>query len=195
MTTRQKLIKAIYPLFAGLNRIIKSRQKIKTNTALLPPLRSLYSLKMPAPQGAEIEFENFRGKKVLLVNTASDCVYTPQYNDLQKLYVQHKDRLVIVGFPANDFKEQESGTDEEIGKFCKQEYGVSFLLAEKSRVVGPEQNKVFEWLTHKDKNGWTDQQPVWNFSKWLVNENGILTHYFDPSVSPLDKKMVDAILG
>ncbi len=194
MTARQKMIKAIYPVFVGFKRIFSSDPKIKTNIGLLRPLRSLYLLKTPAPHGNDIEFEQFRGKKILLVNTASDCGYTPQYDDLQKLYELYREKLIIIGFPANDFKDQEKGTDEEIAVFCKLNYGVSFPLAEKSSVVdGPKQNKIFEWLTHKNENGWTDQQPVWNFSKWLVNENGILTHYFDPSVSPLSKDIVNAV--
>jgi glutathione peroxidase len=195
MTARQKMIKAIYPVFVGFKRIFSSDPKINTNISLLRPIRSLYSLKTPAPHGQDIKFEQFRGKKILLVNTASDCGYTPQYDDLQKLYESYRDKLIIIGFPANDFKEQEKGTDDEIALFCKVNYGVSFPLAEKSSVVnGPRQNKIFEWLTHKNENGWTDQQPVWNFSKYLVNENGILTHYFDPSVSPLSKDVIHAIL-
>jgi glutathione peroxidase len=195
MTARQKIIKAIYPVFVGFQRIFSADPKIKTNVGLVRPIRSLYLLKTAAPHGNMIDFGQFRGKKILLVNTASDCGYTPQYEDLQKLHELYGDKLIIIGFPANDFKEQEKGTDEEIALFCKANFGVSFPLAEKSRVVdGPLQNKIFEWLTHKNENGWTDQQPVWNFSKWLVNENGILTHYFGPSVSPLGADIVQAIL-
>jgi len=131
----------------------------------------------------------------LLVNTASDCGYTDQYDELQKLYDEEKDRLVIIGFPSNDFKQQEKGTDEEIAAFCRINYGVRFPLVKKSSVLpGPEQHPVFQWLTDKSKNGWTSKKPSWNFSKYLVNEEGMLIGYFDPSVSPLNKKVREAIL-
>ena len=142
-----------------------------------------------------MNFEKFRGKKVLLVNTASDCGYTGQYDELEKLYKQFQNKLVILGFPANDFKEQEKGTDEEIAQFCKINYGVTFPLIKKSSVIrGTEQNEVFQWLSDKSKNGWNDQQPTWNFAKYLVNENGVLTNYFAPSLSPLDETIVNAIM-
>ncbi len=141
-----------------------------------------------------MDFSTLKGKKILLVNTASNCGYTNQYNDLQKLHQRYSDKLVVLGFPANDFKEQEKGNDEEIAQFCQVNFGVSFPLAKKSRVVkSVEQNPVFNWLTDKSKNGWTNKQPSWNFAKYLVNENGILTHYFDPSISPLDKQVISAI--
>ncbi|WP_315818648.1 glutathione peroxidase [Paraflavitalea speifideaquila] len=128
------------------------------------------------------------------MNTASDCGYTNQYEDLQKLYETYKDKLVIIGFPANDFHEQEKGNDEEIAQFCKVNFGVSFPLAKKSVVIkSPEQNPVFGWLTHKALNGWNEQEPSWNFSKYLVNERGVLTHYFDPSVSPTSNVVITAI--
>jgi len=131
---------------------------------------------------------------VLLVNTASDCGYTNQYDDLQKLYKQFEQKLVIIGFPANDFKEQEKGDDEAIAEFCKLNFGVTFPLAKKSSVVrSAQQNEVFRWLTDKMKNGFTSKQPSWNFSKYLVDEDGVLTHYFDPSVSPLSKEVIAAI--
>ena len=131
---------------------------------------------------------------ILLMNTASDCGYTNQYEDLQKLYEENKDSLVIIGFPANNFKEQEKGTDEEIAEFCKLNYGVSFPLAKKRSVIaGPDQHPIFQWLTDKNKNGWTSKKPSWNFSKYLVNENGILVNYFDPSISPTSSEVKDAI--
>ncbi|HXL59000.1 MAG TPA: glutathione peroxidase, partial [Chitinophagaceae bacterium] len=136
----------------------------------------------------------FKGKKVLLVNTASDCGYTGQYEELEKLYQQYKQRLIVIGFPANDFKEQEKGSDEEIAQFCTINYRITFPLMKKSIVIkSPGQNEVFQWLTDKNKNGWNDQQPVWNFSKYLVNEEGILSWYFDPSISPMSNSAINAI--
>jgi glutathione peroxidase len=134
-----------------------------------------------------------KGKKVLLVNTASDCGYTNQYADLQKLFEKNSDRLIILGFPANDFKEQEKGTDEQIAQFCQINFGVTFPLAKKSSVKGDHKNEIFKWLSEKNKNGWNSKQPSWNFSKYLVNEQGQLTHYFDPAVSPLSDEVIEAI--
>jgi len=131
---------------------------------------------------------------VLIVNTASNCGYTNQYQELQKLYDQYKEKLIVLAFPSNDFKEQEKGNDEEIAAFCQVNFGVSFPLAKKTVVVkAPDQNKVYEWLTRKELNGWNDQQPTWNFSKYLIDEKGQLSHYFDPAVSPLSEDVVQAI--
>ncbi len=130
----------------------------------------------------------------MLVNTASDCGYTGQYDDLQKLSEKYKDRLVVIGFPANDFKEQEKGTDEEIAAFCKINFGVSFPLMKKSSVKkGPEQNPVFQWLTDPAKNGWSKQPPSWNFCKYLVDEEGRLTHYFASTIEPLSTHITSAL--
>ncbi|MDF2190767.1 glutathione peroxidase [Paraflavitalea sp. CAU 1676] len=156
--------------------------------------QSVYDLSVTLNSGNALPLSNFRGRKILLVNTASDCGYTNQYADLQKLHEQFGDKLVIIGFPANDFQEQEKGSDEEIASFCQVNFGVNFPLAKKSIVVkGADQNPVFAWLTHKTQNGWNEQAPSWNFSKYLVNERGILTHYFDPSISPLSSVVTSAI--
>ena len=119
---------------------------------------------------------------------------TAKADALEKLYKENNDKLIIIGFPANDFKQQEKGSDEEIAQFCKINYGVTFPLAKKSSVIeGPEQNPVFKWLTDKTKNGWTSKKQSWNFSKYLVNENGVLINYFDPSISPVSKEVLEAI--
>ena len=192
MTVRQKILKAVYPILMIFSDKKNRAKPSQVNTAVFST--SFYSLKTVTNQGTIFDFSQLKGKKVLLVNTASDCGYTPQYADLQKLYEQYKDRLVIIGFPANDFKEQEKGSDEQIAAFCKANYGVTFPLAQKSSVVkGNQQNEVFKWLSDKNKNGWNDKQPKWNFSKYLVNENGILINYFDPAVSPLDREITEAI--
>jgi glutathione peroxidase len=194
MTGRQKLLKTVYPLIMGIGKLFKANSKVIANRQGTKPVIAFYSLKAFANNGGELDFAGFKGKKVLLVNTASDCGYTGQYDDLQKLYGKFKNELVVIGFPANDFKDQEKGSDQEIAQFCKLNYGVSFPLAKKSSVIkGPEQNKVFEWLSSKNENGWNDQQPSWNFSKYLVNEQGVLTHYFDPSISPSSDEFIKAI--
>lgn len=193
MTYRQKVLKAIYPVWMWFSKLTGKNADKLENAGIVPPV-SFYSLKATLNNGDVFDFGTTKGKKVLLVNTASDCGYTNQYADLQKLYEKYKDKLLIIGFPANDFKEQEKGSNEEIAEFCKKNYGISFPLAQKSIVVkSSDQNPVFQWLTVVDKNGWNNKHPSWNFSKYLVDENGILTNYFDPSVSPLSDEVVNAI--
>ena len=158
------------------------------------PTMPFYNLSATLNNGIEFSFENLKGKKVLIVNTASDCGYTNQYSELQELHKKYQQQLTIIAFPSNDFKEQEKGADEEIAKFCQLNFGVSFPLAKKSIVLRTaNQNKIFEWLTDKKLNGWNEQQPSWNFSKYLINEKGVLTHYFDPAVSPLSVEVIKAI--
>ena len=185
MTYRQKLLKAVYPALMWVSKMTGRRSKMMDNMPASAPSKSLYDLQVTLNNGDTLKLAALKGKKILLVNTASDCGYTNQYSDLQKLFETNADKLVVIGFPANDFKEQEKGNDEEIAAFCKLNYGVSFPLATKSSVVkGNHQNEIFKWLSDKNLNGWNDQQPTWNFSKYLVNEQGILTNYFDPAVSP-----------
>jgi len=193
MTFRQKLLKAFYPALmwsskkAGTNAVILTNNDVK-------PVIPFYSLSIVLNNGNSLNFESFRGKKVLLVNTASDCGYTNQYESLQKLSEQYKGKLQLVGFPANDFKEQEKGSDAQIAAFCKENFGVTFPLAVKSIVIkGAAQNAVFNWLSDAAKNGWNNKAPSWNFSKYLVNEQGVLINYFDPSISPLSEEVTKAI--
>ena len=193
MTPRQQILKWIYPLFMSFKKA-KGENKTIEGAPKGAPAVPFHQLSATLNSGSQLPFSSFEGKKVLLVNTASNCGYTNQYADLQKLYDTYKDRLVVIGFPANDFREQENGSDEEIAQFCQVNFGVTFPLAKKSVVVkGQSQNTVFRWLTNKDQNGWNEQSPTWNFSKYLVNEEGTLTHYFEPSVSPLDEEVLQAI--
>ena len=128
------------------------------------------------------------------MNTASDCGYTDQYEALESLYEKNMEKLIIIGFPANDFKEQEKGNDEEIAQFCKINYGVTFPLAKKSVVLKEaDQNRIFQWLTHKEENGWLNETPSWNFCKYLINEEGVLTHYFESGIEPLSVQVISAI--
>ncbi|RXK60993.1 glutathione peroxidase [Lacibacter luteus] len=187
MTIRQKVLKTVYPIFMWMKgkdaKILENEHKA--------PTVAFHSLKATMSNGIVYDFAQLKGKKVLLVNTASNCGYTGQYDDLQKLHEQFGKELVILGFPANDFKEQEKGTDDEIAQFCKVNFGVTFPLMKKTTVVkSGEQNEVYQWLSDSTKNGWNNKQPSWNFSKYLVNEQGILTHYFDPSVSPLSDELL-----
>jgi glutathione peroxidase len=174
----------------------KSSAITLTNKDNKPPAVSLYTLSFMSNKNQEMSLEQFRGKKLLLVNTASECGYTPQYKELQALHEKYNDQLVVIGFPSNDFKEQEKLNDDEISRFCEINFGVTFPLGNKSTVKkSGEQNVIFKWLSSSEQNGWNNQEPKWNFSKYLVNENGMLTHYFDPSVSPLDEAIVNAVVS
>ncbi len=185
MTYRQKLLKAVYPAFMWFTKLTGKNTTALSNTAQVKPPQSFYDLSLKLNNGKVLDCSTLAGKKVLLVNTASNCGYTNQYGGLQTLQNEMQDKLVIIGFPANDFKEQEQGSDESIGQFCSINFGVTFPLAAKSVVLKKEgQGPIFEWLTDKSKNGWNDHQPDWNFCKYLINETGVLTHYFSASVQP-----------
>lgn len=192
MTLRQKALQLIYPLLMKFGR--KKEKRVLSNKQNQKPVHSFFDLNAQLNNGSYLEFNSLKGKKVLLVNTASNCGYTAQYAELQKLYEENKENLIVIGFPSNDFKEQEKGNDQEIAQFCQINFGVSFPLAKKSTVVkSTGQHPVFQWLSHKEQNGWNDEKPSWNFSKFLVNEEGVLTHVFTTVVSPLSKEIVNAI--
>lgn len=194
MTLKHQITKAIYPLIMWVSGLKNNNAKIKINDGNKQPVTSLYNLSAALNNSKPLLMSSLKGKKILLVNTASDCGFTGQYAELEKLHQLHKGKLVILGFPANDFKEQEAGTDDDIAAFCALNYGVTFLIMKKTSVIkNAIQNDVFKWLTHANKNGWNDQQPIWNFCKYLVNEQGVLTHYFEPSVSPLSKEVLNAV--
>jgi len=187
MTIRQKIMKAIYPAIMWVSKLTGSRARsLQEDNKKTQPPQSIYDLHVTLNNGQDLDLASLKGKKILIVNTASNCGYTHQYEALQELSAKYTHQLEVIGFPANDFKEQEKGNDEEIASFCKVNYGVTFPLVRKSVVVpGSDQHPVFYWLTHASANGWNDQAPVWNFSKYLVAEDGKLLGYFDPGVSPL----------
>ncbi len=192
MTYRQKVLKTVYPVFMWFTKMTNKNTKVLTGTKT-PPV-SFYSLKGILNNGDTLDFASLKGKKIVLVNTASDCGYTNQYAALQQLAEENKNSLTIIGFPANDFKEQEKGSDKEIAEFCKANYGVTFPLMQKSVVIkSPLQNPVYQWLTDEAKNGWNTKAPSWNFSKYFINEEGVLKNYFGPSVSPLGEEIKKAL--
>lgn len=189
MTTRQRILKAFYPL------IMKSgKKKSATNAGNVKPLTDLYAYTILLNDSSQLPLSSCKGKKIVLVNTASDCGFTAQYEDLQKLHDQYGNNIVVIGFPANDFQHQEKGTDASIASFCKKNYGVDFPLATKGGVIkNDQQQEVYKWLTNKGLNGWNDQPPTWNFCKYIVNEEGVLTHFFESGVPPLGKEMKKAL--
>ena len=150
---------------------------------------TFYDIKVNDIKGQPFDLHQLKGKKVLIVNTASECGYTPQYADLQKLHEQYGDKLIVLGFPCNDFGGQEPGSAGQIQSFCTKNYGVTFQLFEKVAVKGSGISPLYQWLTDKNKNGWNDQAPSWNFCKYLLDENGNLLSFFPSSVNPLDEKI------
>ncbi|MDE3247353.1 MAG: glutathione peroxidase [Bacteroidota bacterium] len=192
MSFRQKVLRTIYPLITWGGRVGgKGTIRSGNGKAALVPI---YDLPLTMNDGSVKNLSAFKGKKILLVNTASDCGFTAQYAQLQRLQEAHINDLAVIGFPANDFKEQEKGTDAEIAGFCKKNYGVSFPLAQKSVVIkSATQNPIFQWLSDPAKNGWNSQDPEWNFSKYLLDENGNLIRYFGPAVEPGSKEMEEAV--
>ena len=151
---------------------------------------SVYDFKVPGLDGKTIDLSKYKGKKLLIVNTASKCGYTPQYADLEKLYEQYKDKLVIVGFPANNFHQQEPGSNAEISEFCKKNYGVTFPMAEKVDVVGENTHPLFKYLTEEAKKmGVADPVIGWNFTKFLVDEKGKLIAVFPSKIKPMDEQV------
>ncbi len=156
-------------------------------------ISSTPSAQVKSIDGKDVDFSQFKGKKVLIVNVASECGYTPQYEDLQKLYETYKDKLVILGFPANNFGSQEPGNNEEIQEFCKKNYNVTFPLFEKISVLGDDQHPIYKWLTTKKMHGWNDKQPKWNFNKYMLDESGNLIKYYSSSVKPMDDEIVNQL--
>lgn len=154
---------------------------------------SIYEFKVEALDGSTIDFSKFKGKKILVVNTASKCGLTPQYEGLEKLYTTYKDKLVIVGFPANNFGGQEPGTNVEIGEFCKKNYGVSFPMAAKVSVKGDDTAPIYKWLCSKTENGVLDAEIKWNFGKFLLDENGHLIAYFPSKVEPMSEELTSKL--
>jgi len=154
---------------------------------------SVYDFSLTGIDGKEINLNAFNGKKILFVNVASKCGYTPQYEGLQKLYEQNKEKLVIIGLPCNQFMHQEPGTNEEIQSFCTKNYGVTFPITEKVNVKGDKIHPLYNWLTRKELNGVEDSKVKWNFQKYLIDEEGKLVQVFGSKVEPLSQEIIDAI--
>lgn len=154
---------------------------------------SFYDFKLKDINGKEVDFAEFKGKKLLLVNVASKCGYTKQYAQLQELYAEHGDKIVILGFPTNNFGGQEPGSNEEIAAFCDAEFGVTFPMFEKISVKGFDKHPLYRWLSDASQNGWNNEEPSWNFCKYFVNEKGELVKFFPSSVAPLDEEILNLI--
>jgi glutathione peroxidase len=162
---------------------MKKEQSQETSNAM----KSIYDYKVESLEGKEINFADFKGKKILIVNTASECGFTPQYADLEELSQTYKDKLVVIGFPANNFGGQEPGSNEDIGAFCQKNYGVTFPMAAKVSVKGEDAAPVFQYLSKKELNGVKNTTILWNFTKFLVDENGKLVDSFISTTKPTDE--------
>jgi glutathione peroxidase len=149
-----------------------------------------YKFKVKTLEGADFEFSTLKGKKVMIVNTASRCGFTPQYKDLEELYEKYSDELIIIGFPANNFALQEPGSDAEIRKFCTENYGVTFPMMSKISVKGADMAPLYKWLTSKDRNGVMDSEVKWNFQKYLIDENGKLVDVVYSRDKPNSDKII-----
>lgn len=158
--------------------------------------QSIHQFKVQDIEGNSFDFASLKGKKIMVVNTASKCGLTPQYEQLEEVYSAYKDsNFVIIGFPANDFMSQEPGTNEEIVEFCTKNYGVSFPMMSKISVKGKDMHEVYKFLTEKAKNGLEDNEVQWNFQKYLLDENGILVKVISPRVLPNDSEIINWITG
>ena len=189
--TRLLAITAVALLSFGMQTSPEVSTKSAPKKAIIP--KSIYDFKVEALDGGSIDFATFKGKKLLIVNTASECGYTPQYEGLEKLYKTYKDKLVIVGFPANNFGGQEPGTNTEIKEFCKKNYGVTFPMAAKISVKGDDIAPIYQWLCHKFENGVLDAEIKWNFGKFLLDENGKLVAYFPSKVTPMSEEITSKL--
>ena len=194
-----KILPYLLLIFAiGVGVLLVTSFKAKTkniilNTNNIAPKKSFYELEAISIDGEKISFDQYKNKKILIVNVASKCGYTYQYEGLQKLQDIHQDKVIVLGFPANDFFNQESGSNEEIEEFCERNFGITFPMFEKTTTKGKKQSPVYQWLTNKDFNGWNTQRPTWNFCKYLVNEQGELVGFFDSKVKPLSEEITSLL--
>jgi len=154
---------------------------------------TLYQFTVNSLDGKPVSLEQFRGKKIVILNVASKCGFTPQYADWEKYYTENQQNVVVLGFPSNDFMNQEPGSAEDIAEFCQKNYGVTFPMFEKVTVKGEGIAPLYRWLTEPAQNGWNSQEPSWNFCKYLINEKGELTHFFASKVKPDSPEFLSAL--
>ncbi|SEA28866.1 glutathione peroxidase [Flavobacterium gillisiae] len=180
-------------LFSCQNQA-QTKKSNKNKSEIAMEKQNIYQFKVEDLSGNVFDFASLKGKKLMIVNTASKCGLTPQYKDLEVIYKEYKDKgFVIVGFPANDFASQEPGTNEEIASFCQLNYGVTFPMMDKVSVKGDDMCAIYQFLTQKSKNGVQDSEVSWNFQKYLINENGELEKVIAPQTLPTDASVIDWI--
>ena len=170
--------------------LLLGKKKMLKSPAVINAITSVYSIPVKNILGKNTDLSLFQGKFLLIVNVASECGFTPQYNDLQKLYEIYADKLVVLAFPSNDFGGQEPGSNTEIQNFCSANYHITFPLFEKIEIQGANQHPLYKWLSDELQNGWNNQLPKWNFCKYLIDGNGNLLNYFSQQVSPFDEEII-----
>jgi glutathione peroxidase len=188
--TLSLLAMAFLPACFDANQVSKRPEEPSTTKTMAT---NFYQFTANSLDGKPVSLEQFRGKKIIVLNVASKCGYTPQYADWEKYYTENKENVVVLGFPSNDFMGQEPGSAEEIAEFCQKNYGVSFPMFEKVDVKGSDIAPVYRWLTDPAQNGWNSQEPSWNFCKYLINEKGELTHFFASKVKPDSPEFLEAM--
>ncbi|MGM9508056.1 glutathione peroxidase [Larkinella sp. GY13] len=177
-----------------LNFLLSDKSEVAVRPAnAVAPTKSLYDFTVNSIEGKTVPLKQYRGKKVVILNTASKCGFTPQFEKWEAFYKEHGDKVVVLGFPSNNFKSQDPGSNSEIAEFCKKNYGVSFPMFEKTEVLGENQSPLYKWLSDKSMNGWNDKVPTWNFCKYVINEKGELTHFFASKVLPTDPEFKSAV--
>ena len=185
MNIKQRLLKIFHPILSASARLIGKHNRLLVNTKKVQPITSVYDLGYTAINGRQVSLKDYKGKYLLIVNTASNCGYTAQYEDLEKINNDFHEKLVVIGFPSNDFRQQEKGSDEEIQQFCTVNFGVSFPLSTKIMVrKGAGQHSLYRWLSDHSMNGWNNTAPSWNFSKYIIDPNGVLIAYADAAIKP-----------
>jgi glutathione peroxidase len=189
-------LKTVFIMITSLiTGIFADKSEIASRPAEVPVAKqSLYDFKVKSLVGDKVvDLSQYKGKKVVILNVASKCGYTKQYADWEKFNKDHGDKVVVLGFPSNNFGGQEPGTSEEIATFCSATYGVTFPMFEKVEVKGENKAPLYKWLSTKDLNGWNDKEPSWNFCKYVVNENGELTQFFASKILPTDPEFLKAV--
>ncbi len=183
-------LKVNFYIIMKTKKVLSLLSLIMISTSLFSQTKSFYDFKVKTLEGKDFDFASLKGKKVMIVNTASKCGFTPQYEDLENLYEQYGQKLVIIGFPANNFMNQEPGTAEEIRQFCTNKYDVTFPMMEKISVKGKDMHPLYQWLTSKEKNGAMDSSVKWNFQKYLIDENGKLVDVIYSKEKPGSEKVM-----
>lgn len=180
--------------FQTIKNLFSDKKEIASRTASTTSKGSFHSFSATSLDGKKIDFSEYKGKKVVVLNVASKCGYTPQYADWQAFHEQYGDKIVVLGFPTNDFMNQEPGSEEQIAAFCQKNYGVTFQMFSKVDVIkGNNQHPLYKWLSNRDLNGWNDKAPTWNFCKYVINEEGEVTHFFASGVLPKDPTFQKAV--
>jgi glutathione peroxidase len=190
---KKQLAKIAGLIFTGVAFFISFAATTNKTPEVLNGSTSIYDFKLKTLDGQELSLSKFKGKKMLLVNVASECGYTPQYKNLQALHEQYGNKVVVIGFPANNFGGQEPGTSSEIKTFCTKNYGVTFQMMEKISVKGSDMHPLYKWLSTKEENGTCEDAPKWNFSKYLIDENGKVIKFFGSKVDPLSPEITSLL--